>query len=102
MARPRTIYDFFGFPKALFDVEYPAPELSELPELPELPELIADLVQPMWVGRDVDSWGIDHGTWSVLVHAFPHATIPVLQQSLNATRAWTYERTCARPRRPSD
>ena len=46
MARPRTIHDFYGFPQELFDVEYPAPGL------PELSEQIADVVQPMWVGRD--------------------------------------------------
>ena len=76
MKRPDTIHDFGGFPQALFDVNYPANGS------PELAAQIAHEFQNKKVGLNMD-WGIDHGCWSILVHLYPEANIPVLQLSLD-------------------
>ncbi len=79
MEEPKTIHDFGGFPQALFDVQYPARGD------PGLAARVRDLLAPVEVHLD-QSWGLDHGTWSVLAHAFPGAGIPVVQLSVDATR----------------
>ena len=86
ISRPRTIHDFGGFPPALYEVQYPAPGS------PELASRVADLLAPMEVAMD-RSWGLDHGTWSVLVHAFPGADVPVVQLSIDESKParWHYE-----------
>jgi 4,5-DOPA dioxygenase extradiol len=75
--RPETIHDFGGFPRALFEVQYPAPGSRPLAE--RISRLLADRR-----ATPRDDWGLDHGTWSVLTHLRPDADIPVLQLSIDA------------------
>jgi 4,5-DOPA dioxygenase extradiol len=80
MAQPRTIHDFgASFPKALFDVQYPAPGN------PQLAQRVVDLLAPVKVVADTSAWGLDHGMWSVLVHAYPQADIPVVQLGMDTS-----------------
>ncbi len=73
---PRTIHDFGGFPRELYEVEYPAPGD------PVLARRVRELLAPVSVDLD-ESWGLDHGTWSVLCHVFPEADVPVIQLSID-------------------
>lgn len=76
MEKPRTIHDFGGFPKALFDVQYPAPGS------PALARKTRELVKKTEIGLD-ERWGLDHGAWSVIKHLYPLADVPVIQMSLD-------------------
>ncbi len=76
MARPRTIHDFGGFPQALFNVQYPAAGSHAL----------AQQTQEAVTSRHIQNdhqWGLDHGAWSVIIHLFPKADVPVVQLSLD-------------------
>lgn len=83
MPKPQTIHDFGGFPKELFDVQYPAPGS------PELAKETQNAITSTTVGSDY-SWGLDHGAWSVIKNMYPEANVPVIQMSIDYTREPEY------------
>lgn len=83
MVKPRTIHDFGGFPKALFDVDYPAPGS------PELANETKSIIKKTQVGLD-EKWGLDHGAWSVVKHLYPNADVPVIQMSIDYMQGAQY------------
>jgi len=91
--RPETIHDFYGFPKALFDVRYP------VPGDPRLAARIAGLVTTGSVQLDPRR-GLDHGAWSVLLHMYPAADIPVVQLSMDTSRPGAHHYALARQLAP--
>jgi 4,5-DOPA dioxygenase extradiol len=86
MPEPKTIHDFGGFPEALYKVQYPAPGN------PDLAKQTKELIKKASVGLD-ETWGLDHGAWSVLKHLYPNADVPVIQLSIDYTKdaQWHFE-----------
>lgn len=89
MEKPKTIHDFGGFPKALYEVQYP------VSGSPELARKTKDLVRSTEVGLDLN-WGLDHGAWSVLKHLYPAADVPVIQLSLDYRKPPSYHYALAK------
>lgn len=81
MKSPKTIHDFYGFPQQLFDAQYPAPGS------PEVAEVIQLNSKDLEIHFDEGSWGLDHGSWSVLCQMYPASEIPVLQLSIDVTKS---------------
>lgn len=88
MPRPKTIHDFYGFPRELFDVQYPAPGHSEIAE--EIQSHFNQDGSRSKIQLDDEFWGLDHGTWSVLRPMYPLADVPVMQLSLNMAQPGEY------------
>ena len=76
---PETIHDFGGFPQELYEIQYPAPGD------PDLARQVQSILKPLSVSMD-ESWGLDHGTWSILKYLYPEADVPVIQLSIDALR----------------
>ncbi len=83
MKNPKTIHDFGGFPKALYEVEYPAAGSPQLAM--ETQQLISSTEVSL-----TESWGLDHGAWSVIKHLYPGADVPVIELSLDYTQSGQY------------
>lgn len=94
MEKPKTIHDFGGFPKELFDVQYPAPGS------PELAVQTKELITKTEIQLDDSNWGLDHGCWSVVKHLYPDADIPVIQLSLDYTQPASYHYELAKQLAP--
>lgn len=84
MDHPKTIYDFYGFPKELYEIQYKANGNSDLAD-----EISRKIKVPR-ISVDEMNWGFDHGTWSVLKHVFPEADIPVIQLSIDRSKSYEY------------
>lgn len=83
MEKPKTIHDFGGFPKELYEIQYPAPGS------PELAMETKSIIKKTDVGLDIN-WGLDHGAWSVVKHLYPDADVPVIELSLDYTQSPQY------------
>jgi 4,5-DOPA dioxygenase extradiol len=93
MEEPQTIHDFGGFPRALFDVQYPAPGS------PGLAMMTKNMIKQSEISMD-DKWGLDHGCWSVIKHLYPEADIPVIQLSLDYYKSPRYHYDLAKELAP--
>ena len=91
--RPKTIHDFGGFPRALYQSQYPAPGA------PDVAAATIELVRSTHLQPD-EEWGLDHGAWSVLIRMFPDADVPVFQLSLDLGRAPAAHLDLARELKP--
>ena len=83
MNEPKTIHDFYGFPRELFAQQYPARGSKELADI------VREQIKDVAIGEDYE-WGIDHGSWSVLKHIYPMADIPVVQMSIDHFKGMQY------------
>ena len=84
MDAPRTIHDFYGFPDAMFAIQYPAPGSKAVADR------VGELVTSAKVLQDTEEWGLDHGTWSPLLYMYPQADVPVVQLSINGREGFQY------------
>ena len=91
--QPQTIHDFYGFPPELYECQYPAPGA------PQLAQQIQQHLHPLDVHLS-DDWGLDHGTWSLLLKMYPEADIPVVQLSIDANRPAEFHYQLGRQLRP--